>query len=265
MSGTETTTSGLSGTSGYVHPEVLVETSWVEEHLNDPNIRLVEADEDVLLYEVGHLPGAVKLDWHVDVQDPVARDFVSQKDFEQLMNQWGISNDTLIVLYGDKNNWYACYSFWLFTMYVHKNMKIMNGGRSKWEAEKLPMTKEVPHFAATAYHAQPMDESIRAFRDDVASGLKNPGRGLVDVRSPQEYTGELLHMVNYPQEGAQRGGHIPGAKRIPWATAANADGAFKSVEGLPPPHIGKEITPDPEQVPDLPPADHSAHTSLVPL
>ncbi len=194
--------------SGYTHPEVLVETSWVADHLNDSNVRLIEADEDVLLYEVGHIPGAVKLDWHVDVQAPVDRDFLDQHGFEQLMSRWGITKDTTIVLYGDRNNWYAAYSFWLFTMYGHKNMKLMNGGRTKWEAENRPMTKEVPHFSATEYHAQPMDESIRAYREDVASGLKQPGRGLIDVRSPQEYTGELLHMVNYPQEGAQRGGHI---------------------------------------------------------
>ena len=202
MSGTETATSGASTTSGYVHPEVLVETSWVAEHLNDSTMRLIEADEDVLLYEIGHLPGAVKLDWHVDVQDPVSRDFVDQQGFENLMSRWGISNETTIVLYGDKNNWYACYSFWLFTMYGHKNMKIMNGGRQKWEAEGRQLTKEVPHFEPTTYHAQPMDESIRAFRDDVLIGLKDPNRRLIDVRSPQEYTGELLHMVNYPQEGA---------------------------------------------------------------
>src|SRR6266496_708819 len=151
MSGTESATSGVSAGSGYTHPEVLVETSWVAEHLNDPTIRLIEADEDVLLYEVGHLPGAVKLDWHVDVQDPVARDFVDQKGFEELMSKWGISNDTTIILYGDKNNWYACYSFWLFSMYGHRNMKIMNGGRVKWESEQGPMTREVPQYAATTY------------------------------------------------------------------------------------------------------------------
>ena len=224
MSGTETATSGAHSTSGYFHPEVLVETSWVAEHLNDSSIRLIEADEDVLLYEIGHLPGAAKLDWHVDVQNPVARDFVDQQSFEKLMSSWGISNDTTIVLYGDKNNWYACYSFWLFTMYGHQKMKIMNGGRQKWEAEGRQLTKDVPHFEPTTYHAQPMDESIRAFRDDVMSGLSDPNRRLIDVRSPQEYTGELIHMVNYPQEGAQRGGHIPTAKSIPWATAANPDG-----------------------------------------
>jgi thiosulfate/3-mercaptopyruvate sulfurtransferase len=248
MSGTETATSGAGSISGYVHPEVLVETSWVAEHLNDSSIRIIEADEDVLLYEIGHLPGAVKLDWHVDVQDPVERDFVDQQSFEKLMSSWGITNDTTIVLYGDKNNWYACYSFWLFTMFDKKNMKIMNGGRQKWEAEGRPLTKDVPHFEPTTYHAQPMDESIRAFREDVMSGLQDPNRRLIDVRSPQEYTGELIHMVNYPQEGAQRGGHIPTAKSIPWATAANPDGTFKSAEELRQIYEGKDIAPDKDVV-----------------
>jgi len=263
MSGTESATSGVSAGSGYTHPEVLVETSWVAEHLNDPTIRLIEADEDVLLYEVGHLPGAVKLDWHVDVQDPVARDFVDQKGFEELMSKWGISNDTTIILYGDKNNWYACYSFWLFTMYGHRNMKIMNGGRVKWESEQGLMTKEVPQYAATTYHAQPVDESIRAYRDDVASGLKNPGRALIDVRSPQEYTGELIHMINYPQEGAQRGGHIPSAKSIPWGMAANADGTFKSTEELHQLYVGKGITPDKDVISYCRIGERSAHTWFV--
>jgi len=263
MSGTETATSGMSATSGYAHPEVLVETSWVADHLNDPNIRLIEADEDVLLYEVGHLPGAVKLDWHVDVQDPLMRDFVSQQAFEQLMSHWGISNDTMIILYGDRNNWYACYSYWLFTMYGHRNMKIMNGGRSKWEAEARPLTKEVPHFEPTTYHAQPADETIRAFRDDVFSGLRSPERRLIDVRSPQEYTGELIHMINYPQEGAQRGGHIPGAKSIPWATAANADGTFKSAEELRQIYGGKDVTPDKEVIAYCRIGERSAHTWFV--
>jgi len=263
MSGTETATSGMSVTSGYAHPEVLVETSWVADHLNDPSIRLIEADEDVLLYEVGHLPGAVKLDWHVDVQDPIARDFVNQQAFEQLMSHWGISNDTMIILYGDRNNWYACYSYWLFTMYGHRNMKIMNGGRSKWEAESRQLTKEVPHFEPTTYRAQPADETLRAFRDDVFSGLRTPERRLIDVRSPQEYTGELLHMINYPQEGAQRGGHIPGAKNIPWATAANADGTFKSAEELRQIYGGKDVTPDKEVIAYCRIGERSAHTWFV--
>lgn len=263
MSDTETATSGASTTSGYIHPEVLVETSWVAEHLNDSNIRLIEADEDVLLYEIGHLPGAVKLDWHVDVQDPVSRDFVDQQGFENLMSRWGISNETTIVLYGDKNNWYACYSYWLFAMYGHKNMKIMNGGRQKWEAEGRQLTKEVPHFELAKYHAQPMDESIRAFRDDVLIGLKDPNRRLIDVRSPQEYTGELLHMVNYPQEGAQRGGHIPTAKSIPWATAANPDGTFRSVEELRKIYEGKDITSDKDVISYCRIGERSAHTWFV--
>ena len=263
MSGTETATSGRSASSGYVHPEVLVETSWVADHLNDSSIRLIEADEDVLLYEIGHLPGAVKLDWHVDVQDPISRDFLDQQDFEQLMSRWGIGNDTTVVLYGDKNNWYACYTFWLFTMYGKKNMKIMNGGRLKWEAEGRQLTKEVPHFDSAIYHAQPMDESIRAFRDDVLSGLKSPNRRLIDVRSPQEYTGELLHMVNYPQEGAQRGGHIPTAKSIPWATAANPDGTFRSAEELRQIYEGKDIAPDKDVVTYCRIGERSAHTWFV--
>jgi thiosulfate/3-mercaptopyruvate sulfurtransferase len=263
MSGTESATSGLGAVSGYAHPEVLVETGWVAENLNNPTIRLIEADEDVLLYEVGHLPGSVKLDWHVDVQDRVARDFVNQKDFEELMSKWGISNDTTIILYGDKNNWYACYSYWLFTMYGHRNMKIMNGGRLKWESEQRPMTKEVPQYAATTYHAQSMDESIRTFRDEVAAGLENPNRGLIDVRSPQEYSGELLHMVNYPQEGAMRGGHIPGAKSIPWGMAANADGTFKSTEELRQLYVGRDITPDKDIISYCRIGERSAHTWFV--
>lgn len=249
--------------SEYTHPETLVDTSWVADHLQDPNVRLIEADEDILLYEIGHIPGAVKLDWHVDVQDPVSRDFVDKEGFERLMSRWGISNDTTIVLYGDKNNWYATYSFWLFTQYGHKSLKILNGGRAKWEAEGRPYTKEVPSYAPTTYHAQDADESIRAFRDQVAAGLKDPNRRLIDVRSPQEYSGELLHMVNYPQEGAQRGGHIPGAKNIPWATSANADGTFKSVEELRQIYEGKDITPDKDVVTYCRIGERSAHTWFV--
>jgi thiosulfate/3-mercaptopyruvate sulfurtransferase len=253
----------MNAASGYAHPEVLVETEWVAEHLNDPNVRLIEADEDVLLYEVGHIPGAVKLDWHVDVQDKLERDFVNQQEFEQLMSRWGITNDTTIVFYGDKNNWYACYSFWLFSMYGHRNMKIMNGGRAKWEAEQRPMTKEVPHFEQTTYHAQPADETLRAFRDEVLAGLKNPERRLIDVRSPDEYTGKLIHMINYPQEGAQRGGHIPGAKNIPWATAANPDGTFKSAQELRQIYGSKDITPDKEVIAYCRIGERSAHTWFV--
>jgi thiosulfate/3-mercaptopyruvate sulfurtransferase len=260
MSDIETAATGASAANGYVHPEVLVDTQWVADHLNDADVRLIEADEDVLLYEISHIPGAVKLDWHVDVQNPVERDFVDQQGFEQLMSHWGITNDTTVVLYGDRNNWYACYTFWLFTMYGHSKLKIMNGGRTKWDEEKRTQTKEIPHYEATTYHAQPANETLRAFRDEVASGLRNPGRRLIDVRSPQEYSGELLHMVNYPQEGAQRGGHIPGAKNIPWATAANADGTFKSAEELRQIYGAKDITPDKEVITYCRIGERSAHT-----
>jgi len=249
--------------SEYVHPEVLVTSSWVADNLHNPNVRLIEADEDVLLYEVGHIPGAVKLDWHVDVQDPVSRDFVDQKGLEQLFSRWGITNDTTIVLYGDRNNWYAAYSFWLFKQFGHNSLKLLNGGRATWEAEGRPYTKDVPKFAAAIYHAQPANESIRAFRDQVAAGLNNPNRRLIDVRSPQEYTGELLHMVNYPQEGAQRGGHIPGAKNIPWATAANTNGTFKSADELRQIYQGKDITPDKEVITYCRIGERSAHTWFV--
>ena len=247
----------------YVHPEALVETSWLADHLKDTAIRIIEADEDVLLYEIGHIPGAVKLDWHVDVQNPLTRDFVDQQGLEQLFSRWGINNDTTIVLYGDKNNWYAAYSFWLFTLYGHKNLKILNGGRTKWEAEGRPFTKEVPHYAATSYHAQPINESNRAFRDQVAAGLNDPHRRLIDVRSPQEYSGEVIHMVNYPQEGAQRGGHIPGAKSIPWGTAANADGTFKSADELSQIYGGKDIIPDKDVITYCRIGERSAHTWFV--
>jgi thiosulfate/3-mercaptopyruvate sulfurtransferase len=260
MSDIGTAASSVSAANGYAHPEVLVDTQWVADHLNDADVRLIEADEDVLLYEISHIPGAVKLDWHVDVQNPVERDFVDQQGFEQLMSHWGITNETTVVLYGDRNNWYACYTFWLFTMYGHSKLKIMNGGRTKWDEEKRTQTKELPHYEATTYNAQPANETLRAFRDEVASGLRNPGRRLIDVRSPQEYSGELLHMVNYPQEGAQRGGHIPGAKNIPWATAANTDGTFKSAEELRQIYGAKDITPDKEVITYCRIGERSAHT-----
>ncbi len=258
-----TETQAASQNTGYAHPEVLVETDWVAENLNNPNVRLIEADEDVLLYETGHIPGAVKLDWHVDVQNPVTRDFIDQQAFEQLMRRYGIDNDTTIVLYGDRNNWYAAYSYWLFSMYGLTNMKIMNGGRQKWEAEGRPLTKEVPHYKPTSFQAQPINESIRAFREDVMSGLNNPERRLIDVRSPQEYTGELLHMVNYPQEGAQRGGHIPTAKNIPWSQAANADGTFKSAEELRALYGSQGINPENDVISYCRIGERSAHTWFV--
>lgn len=218
--------------SNYAHPEVLVSTQWVADHLNDPNIRIVESDEDVLLYDAGHIPGAVKIDWVQDLNDPVRRDYLQRQDFERLMSEKGIANDTTVVFYGDKNNWWACYAFWVFQLFGHTRAKIMNGGRQKWIEEGRPLTKEVPQYPRTTYRApERADYKIRAFRDQVLQHVLNR-RPLVDVRSPGEYTGELLHMPNYPQEGALRGGHIPGAKNIPWSRAVNPDGTFKSVEEL---------------------------------
>ena len=247
----------------YAHPEVLVDTQWVVAHLNDPQVRIVEADEDPLLYEVGHIPGAVKLDWHVDVQDPVRRDFVSKADFEALASRYGISNDTTVVFYGDRNNWYAAYSFWLFRMYGHQNLKLMDGGRTKWEAENRPYTKDLPQIAPTQYTAKEADVSIRAFRSQVEAILGNTGVGLVDVRSPDEYSGKLLHMVNYPQEGASRGGHIPGARNIPWAKAAREDGTFKSPEELQQLYADEGITPDKQITTYCRIGERSAHTWFV--
>jgi thiosulfate/3-mercaptopyruvate sulfurtransferase len=219
-------------TRGYARPEVLVSTQWVEDHKDDPDVRLVEADEDVLLYEVGHIPGAVKLDWHTDLQDPVERDFVDRQGFERLMSERGIGNDTTVVLYGDKNNWYATYTFWLFKMYGHQDVRVMDGGRQKWQQDGRGWTRQTAAYPATSYTASERDDSIRAFRDEVFRQME-AGKPLIDVRSAPEYKGELIHMLDYPQEGAQRGGHIPGARNIPWGTAANPeDGTFKSADEL---------------------------------
>ncbi len=197
----------------YVHPEYLVDTEWVAAHSNDPDVRIIESDEDPLLYSIGHVPGAVQVDWFSTLQHPLRRDFLTKEKFEEVASKLGITNDTTVVFYGDKSNWFACYALWLFQYYGHKNVKIMNGGRLKWEKENRPLVKEVPTYPATTYHAKKADKSIRAFRDEVLkqSKAKKP---LVDVRSPKEYSGELISMPNYPQEGATRGGHIPGAVSI---------------------------------------------------
>jgi len=228
----------------YTHPEYLVETDWVAEHLDDPNVRMIESDEDALLYNIKHIPGAVRIDWFTTLQHPVRRDFLTKEQFEEVCSQAGITNDTTLVFYGDKSNWFACYALWLFEYYGHKNVKILNGGRAKWEQEGRPMTKEVPTYPPTKYTASEPDKSIRAFREQVFAQIEDR-KPLVDVRSPQEYTGELLHMPNYPQEGALRGGHIPGAVSIPWSKAVNeADSTFKSPEELRSLYEGKDITSD---------------------
>jgi thiosulfate/3-mercaptopyruvate sulfurtransferase len=218
--------------SQYIHPEVLVSTQWVADHINDPNVRIVESDEDVLLYETGHVPNAVKIDWQLDLQDQIRRDYVSQERFEQLMSEAGITHDTKVIFYGDKSNWWACYAFWAFKLFGHEHCLVMNGGRQKWIEENQELTKEIPQFPKTEYRVRKINEEvIRAFRDDVMPHVEN-NKPLIDVRSPDEFTGKLLHMENYPQEGALRGGHIPGAKNVPWARAANEDGTFKSADEL---------------------------------
>ncbi|NJL92280.1 MAG: sulfurtransferase [Anaerolineae bacterium] len=217
---------------GYAVPEALVSTQWVAENLNNPNVRLVESNEDTLLYAQGHIPSAVHIDWAKDLNDQVRRDYLSKEAFEQLMAANGISNDTTVVFYGDKNNWWAAYAFWVFKLFGHKDVRLMDGGRLKWGAESREMTREVPSYPQGTYKAQARtDYKIRAFRDQVLAHVNQSGP-LVDVRSPGEFSGELLHMPNYPQEGALRGGHIPGARNIPWARAANEDGTFKSADDL---------------------------------
>ena len=249
--------------SGYAKPEVLVSTDWVAENLDNPSVRVVESDEDVLLYDLGHIPGAVKIDWHVDLQNPVERDFLDKKGFEELMRANGIGNDTTVVFYGDRNNWYATYAYWLFKYFGHEDVRVMNGGRAKWEAEGRPMSRDVPAYAATSYAAKESDERIRAYRDDVLKQVKSGKPTLVDVRSPAEYTGEVLHMAGYPQEGAQRGGHVRGAQSIPWATAANEDGTFKSVEQLREIYGNKGITPDKNVIAYCRIGERSSHTWFV--
>ncbi len=226
----------------YVHPETLVDTAWVAEHGEDAGVRIVESDEDILLYDQGHVPGAVKLDWQGDLQDQIRRDYIGKTDFETLMSRNGIGNDTTVVFYGDKNNWWACYAFWTFKLFGHQKCVVMNGGRKKWIDEGRPLTKAVPKYTATTYKATDQTLHIRAFRDEV---MKSLGKvALVDVRSPGEYSGQLLHMADYPQEGALRGGHIPTAKSIPWGRAVADDGTFKSSEELKQLYESQGITPD---------------------
>jgi thiosulfate/3-mercaptopyruvate sulfurtransferase len=215
----------------YVHPEVLVSTDWVAQHRNDSNVRIVESDEDILLYDVGHIPGAVKVDWQNELQHQVLRDYIDRDTFGKLVGSKGIGNDHTVVFYGDRNNWWACYALWVFKMYGHKDCRIMNGGRQKWIDEGRELTKERPNYPAVTHTASGPDLKIRAFRDQVMEHIK-VHKPLIDVRSPGEYSGELLHMADYPQEGALRGGHIPGAANIPWGQAVASNGTFKNADEL---------------------------------
>ena len=216
----------------YAHPDRLVSTEWLAQHLDDPGVVVAESDEDVLLYDTGHIPGAVKIDWHMDLNDPLTRDYIDGEAFAALMASKGIGRDTTVILYGDNFNWWAAYALWVFTLFGHEDVRLLDGGRKKWEAEGRPMTTDVPEKERASYPVVERDDSkIRAFRDQVLGHIERQGK-LVDVRSPGEYSGELLHMPDYPQEGSLRGGHIPGAASVPWKRAANDDGTFKDVGEL---------------------------------
>ena len=216
--------------SAYAHPERLVTTDWLAEHLDDPQVVVLESDEDVLLYDTGHIPGARKLDWHTDLNDPVTRDYVDGERFAQVMGERGVGRDTTVVIYGDKSNWWAAYALWVMTLFGHEDVRLLDGGRAAWIAEGREMTTRAPEVTEASYPVVERDDAgVRAFKADV---LDHIGQPMVDVRSPGEYSGELLHMPDYPQEGAMRGGHIPGATSVPWARAANEDGTFKSREEL---------------------------------
>ena len=249
-------------TNGYAHPETVVSTDWVAEHLNDPTVRLVEVDVDTAAYEQGHIPGAVALNWKTELQDQVTRDIVDQQQLEALLGQRGIGNDTTIVLYGDNNNWFGAYAFWLLKVYGHEDVRVMNGGRKKWLDEGRALTTEAPAYPAADYHARPADLSIRTFRDDVRAVLGDEAYGLVDVRSPAEYTGELLAPPGL-SETAQRGGHIPGAQNIPWSQAVREDGTFKSADELRALYAGKGITADKNIIAYCRIGERSSHTWYV--
>jgi len=242
--------------------DVLVETSWVEEHLDDDTIRIVEVDENPALYAEAHIPGAIGFDWKKDLQDQVKRDFLGPEAFGELFGSHGISNDHTIVLYGDRNNWFAAYTYWYLKYYGHDKVLLVNGPREKWISEGRPTTSDVPSYGATTFTAKPGDAEIRAMRDEVLGALDN-GRKLVDVRSPQEFSGELIAMAGYEQEGAQRGGHIPGAASIPWAQAVREDGTFKSADELKELYGGKGVLDGPSIIAYCRIGERSAHTWFV--
>ena len=217
---------------GYAHPGRLVSTDWLAANLSTPSLRLLECNEDVLLYDLEHIPGAQKLDWHIDLNDQVQRDYLDRAGFEALLRRLGVDDSTTVVLYGDKNNWWATYALWVFELFGFDNTLILDGGRAKWLAENRATTTDRPTFAASSYVARERDDSrIRAYLADTRAHM-DAGLPMVDVRSPQEYTGEKLHMPDYPQEGVQRGGHVPTAQNVPWKRAANDDGSFKTADEL---------------------------------
>jgi len=246
----------------YAHPQRLVTTDWLAGHLGDPGLVVVESDEDVLLYDSGHIPGAVKVDWHTDLNDPVSRDYVDGARFAEVMGARGITRESTVVIYGDKSNWWAAYALWVFTLFGHEDVRLLDGGRAKWVAEGRETTREAPSPAAVDYPVVERDDSaIRAFKDDV---LAHIGQPMVDVRSPGEFSGELLHMPDYPQEGAMRGGHVPGARSVPWARAAAEDSTFKTRDDLAAIYQDeKGLRPDDDVIAYCRIGERSSHTWFV--
>ncbi len=253
----------MAENTGYAHPDVLVDAEWVEQHLQDPNVRLIEVDVDTSAYEQGHIPGAVGFNWQKELQDQIVRAPVSKAQLEDLMSRAGVSNDTTVVFYGDNNNWFAAWALWLLKYYGHKDVRLLNGGRVKWLADKRETTTEVPSYAPTTYTASEPQADISAMRDYILGHLGESGFTLVDVRSPAEYSGQLLAPANLPQEGAQRGGHIPGAANIPWSQAVQEDGTFKPAAELRALYAGKGVTPDKEVIAYCRIGERSAHTWFV--
>jgi len=250
---------------GYARPEVLVSTEWLADHLDDPTVRVIESNEDLLLYPAGHIPGAVHVDWAHDLNDPVRRDYIQRSGFEALASRIGITPETTCVFYGDRNNWWACYAFWVFQLFGHTRAAVVDGGRIKWEKEGRPMTRDVPKIAPTRYTAPARDDTrIRAFRDEVLEHMRRR-LPMIDVRSPQEFTGERTHMPEYPQEGVLRGGHIPGARSVPWARASNPeDGTFRSAAELRAIYEGEVgLTPGDDVVAYCRIGERSSHTWFV--
>ena len=250
----------------YANPDVLVSTDWVLDHHQDDNVRILEVDEDVLLYDTGHIPGSQKIDWLMDLWDDTMREFVQPDELAQLFERLGISNDTTVVLYGDKNNWWAAYAFWFFKYSGHEDVRLMNGGRVKWGLEDKPMTTDAPNYEKGSYTPGQRNPDFRAFKAEVLQHLEKvkAGQGaMVDVRSPGEFSGEVTHMPNYPQEGVLRGGHIPGASNIPWAKAANEDGTFKSADELKAIYDAEGVTGDKDIIAYCRIAERSSHSWFV--
>ena len=250
----------------YAHPDVLVSTDWVLEHHEDDNLKVIDVNEDVLLYDTGHIPGAQKIDWLMDLWDDTEREFIQPDELAKLFERLGISNDTTIVLYGDKNNWWAAYAFWFFKYSGHDKLKLMNGGRIKWTQEDKPLSTDTPSYPKASYTPQQRRPELRAFRSDVLKHLDSvrAGKGaMVDVRSPGEFAGEVTHMPDYPQEGVLRGGHIPGASNIPWSTTANPDGTFKSADELKEIYASKGVTGDKDVIAYCRIAERSSHSWFV--